>query len=30
LLMPDTWRNLPRRAQDVTRMMLGTWAAGAH
>src|SRR5512141_3024752 len=23
LLMPDTWRNLPRRVQDVSRMMLG-------
>ena len=23
LFMPDTWRNLPRRVQDVSRMMLG-------
>ncbi len=31
LMMPDTWRNLPRRVQDVSRMMLGTHAsAGAH
>ncbi len=31
LMMPDTWRNLPRRVQDVSRMMLGARAsAGAH
>ena len=31
LMMPDTWRNLPRRVQDVSRMMLGSHAsAGAH
>ncbi|MCL4395301.1 MAG: B12-binding domain-containing radical SAM protein [Chloroflexi bacterium] len=24
LMMPDTWRNLPRRVQDVSRMMLGS------
>ena len=31
LMMPDTWRNLPRRVQDVSRMMLGTHAsADAH
>ncbi len=30
LLMPDTWRNLPRRLQDVSRMMLGSRAEGAH
>ncbi len=31
LMMRDTWRNLPRRVQDVSRMMLGTRAsAGAH
>ena len=31
LMMPDTWRNLPRRLQDVSRMMLGAkTAAGAH
>jgi anaerobic magnesium-protoporphyrin IX monomethyl ester cyclase len=27
LLMPDTWRNLPRRVQDVARVMMGTRAA---
>jgi radical SAM superfamily enzyme YgiQ (UPF0313 family) len=31
LMMPDTWHNLPRRVQDVSRMMLGSRAsAGAH
>jgi radical SAM superfamily enzyme YgiQ (UPF0313 family) len=31
LLMADTWRNMPRRVQDVTRVMLGSRAsAGAH
>jgi len=31
LMMPDTWRNLPRRAQDVWRVMVGTSAKqGAH
>jgi radical SAM superfamily enzyme YgiQ (UPF0313 family) len=31
LLMPDTWRNAPRRVQDVWRVMVGTRAAqGAH
>lgn len=31
LMMADTWRNLPRRVQDVSRMMLGAkTAAGAH
>ncbi len=31
LMMPDTWRNLPRRAQDVWRVMVGARAKqGAH
>ncbi len=31
LIMPDTWRNLPRRVQDVSRMMVGARAGtGAH
>jgi radical SAM superfamily enzyme YgiQ (UPF0313 family) len=31
LLMPDTWRHLPQRVRDVSRVMLGTRAnAGAH
>jgi len=31
LMMPDTWRNLPRRVQDVARVMMGTRTAqGAH
>lgn len=29
LLMPDTWKNLPRRARDVARVMGGSRSGGA-